>query len=427
MGPFARRFIPITLVILSWPSLAQPAWSISAEPPSITLPQARALALQNNPAFKAADANWRASRGAARQAGSFENPEVEFSREDFGGDRPMDQRTPQESIALTQTVRTGGKRRAEKDAAAWASVAALSDLRRTKLDLLAEVDRQFAELLGAQERQRIAADNLGTVEEMADAVEALVQAGEVSPIESSRAQMEQDLAGIDFEAAEREVAAARFRLAQTLGQETGQVGRAEGTLAQEVVVPDEAALLGGLRSLPDMARYVAEIRRLESSLVLAKRAPLPDPTFSLGMRRYATTQERAYFAGVVIPLPLFNRNRGGVIEASARLDQGEQELRAEGLRLRAAIASTRLALEQSVIEVAACRERLLPNAERVYLAVNEGYLRGQFRLLDLLESRRSLASARLRYVDALVRLNLAKADMDRLFPTDLSPLDGATP
>lgn len=412
-------------VLLALPGLAQTVQEPAL--PVLTLPQARELALENNLELRAAEANWRASQGAAKQAGSFLNPEIEFGREDFGGTLPMDQRAPQEAVSVIQTVRIGGKRRAEKAAAGWASETALADYRMLRLDLVAEVDRQFAELLGAQELERITAENLSTAREMARAVNALVEAGEVSSIEASRAQTEEDLADIDLKAAIRDVATARNRLAQTLGQGDARFGRAEGDLTAEVIIPEESAILRGLESLPDMARWTAETQRLEASLERAKREAIPDPTFSVGLRRYTTTQERAYFAGVAIPLPLFNRNRGGILEASSRLDQGRLELMAEEVRLHSAMASARLALDNSAGEVAALRDRVLPKAELVYLAVNEGYLRGKFRLLDLLEARRSLASTRQRHVESLVRLNVAKADMDRLLVASTSPSIGAKP
>ncbi len=84
-------------------------------------------------------------------------------------------------------------------------------------------------------------------------------------------------------------------------------------------------------------------------------------------------------------------------------------------------------LEQSAGEVQRLRDRVVPNAQQIYDALSEGYRRGKFRLLDLLEARRSVASTRLRYVDALVRLNLAKADMDRLSVADSTTTDGGAP
>lgn len=411
--PF-RSFVLLALSWTAWGTPAQttPAVSLSAE--VLTLDAARAQALTDNPELRAAEAGWRASHGAVRQAGSFLNPTLEVGREDFGGDEPMDQRAPQESVAVTQTVRLGGKRQAAMAAAGSAGEAARADFHLLRLEVLARVEREFAELLGAQERGRILAQDVETAREMVRAVQALVEAGEVSPIEASRAQGEADLAEIDLRSAQREAEAARARLAQILGQEAPRFDRAEGTLLEQVVIPSEASVLQSLRRLPDLTRWDAETRRLESELLLARRGPVPDPTFSVGVRRYTTTGERAYFAAVALPLPLLDRNRGGVVEASARLDQGRLERRAEELRLRSAAAQARSALARSAAEVEALRTLIVPGAERIYGAMNEGYLRGKFGLLDLLEARRSLASSRVRLVDALVTLNQAKAELDRL-------------
>lgn len=427
MGSIRWTLSVPALALAAMAALAQPAPAPAPGEAALTLGEARALALRDNPGLRAAEAGWRASQGAARQAGSLLNPSLELAREDFGGGGVAEQRAPQESLALSQTLRIGGKRQAAREAAGSASEAALEEVRLVRLEVLAQVDRDFADLLGAQERARIAAEDAGTALEMVRAVEALVEAGEVSPIEVSRAQNEADLAQVDLRAAERGVETARVRLARTLGQQSPRFSRAGGELLQEVPVPEEAEVLGRLQGLPDLTRWDAETRRLDAELSLAKRAPLPDPTLSFGMRRYTTTGEKAYFAGIALPLPLFDQNRGAVIEASSRLDQGRLARRAEELRLRTEAAEALSALSRAAAEVGALRGHIVPGAERIYGAVNEGYLRGKFGLLDLLEARRSLASSRVRLVDALVALNQAKADLDRLTATPPPDPNGATP
>jgi outer membrane protein TolC len=127
-------------------------WSEAPSPPiaaTLTLADARALALQNNPGLKSADAEWRAALGAAREARSLLNPSIGVRREDFGGSSPPIERAEQDTLELSQTFRTGGKRSAEIDAAGWASEVSRQDLDRRRLDLLSEVDRHFTELLGA--------------------------------------------------------------------------------------------------------------------------------------------------------------------------------------------------------------------------------------------------------------------------------------
>jgi cobalt-zinc-cadmium efflux system outer membrane protein len=85
------------------------------------------------------------------------------------------------------------------------------------------------------------------------------------------------------------------------------------------------------------------------------------------------------------------------------------------------------ALSRAIEEARALGDEVLPKATRIYEALNEGYRRGKFGLLDVLEARRALAQTRLRYVEALVRLNLADADLRRLIPDNASDENGAQP
>ena len=68
-------------------------------------------------------------------------------------------------------------------------------------------------------------------------------------------------------------------------------------------------------------------------------------------------------------------------------------------------------LNASVAEAAGLQEDVLPKVRQVYESVEEGYRRGKFRLLELLDARRSLTVAVLRYNDALVAAGIASADL----------------
>ena len=178
------------------------------------------------------------------------------------------------------------------------------------------------------------------------------------------------------------------------------------------------AALAVLSLLPDLARWDAETERLQALETLARREVLPDLTLSAGARSFAGTGLKTWVAGVSIPVPLLTTYSGARSEAAARLEQARQERRAEEARLRTACLTAEEALRNASGEVRILNESVLPNALLVYDALGEGYRRGKFRLLDLLEARRTLASVRLRVIDARTRLNLALADMRRLTPEE---------
>jgi outer membrane protein TolC len=58
--------------------------------------------------------------------------------------------------------------------------------------------------------------------------------------------------------------------------------------------------------------------------------------------------------------------------------------------------------------------------------VLEGYRRGQFGLIDLLDARRSLVHSRLQYIDALQAVWIARAELRRFVGEPLMEMEGVT-
>jgi len=393
--------------------------------PGITMEEARARAIRSNPELQAGAAHARALEGALRQSRALPNPDVSFEAEDFGGNLPPDF-VSQRTLSVSERVEWFGKRSARVEAARLERDVAALDLERRRRDVLQEVDRRFALLLVSQERLAIAEENAETARELRAAVSALVSAGEVSPIEETRALGDEALAEIERDAASRDLVLSGRSFSQLWGDASGSVPRAEGRLVSGASAPDREEALANLARLPDLARWEAETARLEALETLAGRQALPDFTVSAGARSFVGTGQRSWVAGLSFPLPLLTAYSGARSEATARLEKARAERRAEELRLRTAFLAAEETFRHASREVRLLEERVLPNARQVYEALSEGYRRGKFRLLDLLEARRALATARLRSVDALSRLNLALADLGRLTPGALAREAGGT-
>jgi cobalt-zinc-cadmium efflux system outer membrane protein len=377
-----------------------------------------------SPELLALTAHVRAAEGAQRQARAFANPDLALEVEDFGGSGSLDVAS-QTTLAISQNVEWHGKRAARVDAARLERDVAAHDLARARRDLLAEVDRKFALLLGSQERAAIAAENARTAHEVTETVSTLVAAGEVSPIEEARARGDEALTAIDLANSVRDVDLARRALARLWGEDAPAAFTAAGALATSAALPNRDVALASLATLPDLTRWDAEAARQASLVSLARRQALPDLTFSLGARSYSGQAGTALVAGVAMPIPLWTRFAGAQEEAAARQEQAKHDRRAEEVRVRVELVSAHETLSRAAEEARELRDEVLPRATKVYDALNEGYRRGKFSLLDLLEARRSLAQIRLRYVDALVRLSTADADLRRLLPDDSEDTTGA--
>ena len=420
-------FLFLPFVSISIAALGADPGGLPAPAPEavLTLAEARQRALAGNPEVLASQAQVRAAEAGLDQARALPNPELSYEVEDFGS-TPSADVEKQRTLSLTQVFDPFGKRRARVTAALHDRGVAANDAGGRRLDVLAEVERRFVALLGAQERQAIATEGAATAAQVRSVVAALVQTGEASPIEATRAENEEIIAGVDAATAERDLELAKSALARLWGADRPDFASAAGTLADAVPLPELDVALENLASLPDLARWDEETASLEALQVAARRQPLPDLAFSAGTRWYGGGGH-GYVAGVALAIPVLSTAAGARKEAAVRLEQAALARRGEEVRLRSALRETRATIVRALAEVRVLRGEVLPRARQVYEALDEGYRRGKFRLLDLLEARRALAATRLRLVDALVRLNEARADLRRLLPDGDAIANGDQP
>jgi outer membrane protein, heavy metal efflux system len=411
----------LTNLLLALLLSALPAFG--AEATTITLAAAQARTLERNPVLAGASAGMRAAEGAWKQARALPNPEFSIDYAGFGGTIPE----PAEAETLyvfEQLLEIGGKRRARSRERELARIVSQEDAEIMRRGVLAEVRRRFVRVLGSQERTRILEEALRTAEAVQRTVHDLVVAGEVSPIEERKVEADASLARIDLKGAASGLAVARQELAEMWGARAPDFESAVGTLEVPATIPARPDLEERIASLPDIARGGAEVARLEAALDSEKKKRIPELALSAGVQQYRAFGDHSFVAGVKIPLPIFDRNAGAVAEASSRLEQGAYERSAAEARAFAALATSHERLTAMAGEVVALRDTVLPRTREVLEGIEEGYRRGKFRLLDLLDARRSVAAAELRYNDALVELSLAAADVERWTGTSLGKEQG---
>lgn len=65
-------------------------------------------------------------------------------------------------------------------------------------------------------------------------------------------------------------------------------------------------------------------------------------------------------------------------------------------------------------QVARYRERILPKADEALRLVQTGFEQGKFAFIDLVDTQRTTAEARLAYQQKLLELNVAQAELEAL-------------
>lgn len=391
---------------------------------TVSLRDAVALALLHNPELAAFAWETRALEARILQAGRPPNPTLDVLIEDFGAGRvPGENRDqpvqPQTTLQLSQLIELGGKRTArqrlaerDRDLAEW-------DYETARIRVLTEVSRAYTDVLAAQETVALSDQATRLVTQVQENVAARVAAGVVSPIEETRANVA--LAAVRAEAARarRMLDASRARLALLWGSPPSFTSVVGDLKAEPAPLPDNSVLAAMLAQSPELARWAAELSQREAALALERSRRAIDVAVSAGYRRYTTVDSNAFVVGAAIPLPVFNRNKGGIEEARLRLAKTHEERRAAEARVAAQLADAYAALATAHDEITILRSAVLPGAQQAFDAVTEGYRLGRFGLLDVLDAQRTLISAGSQYLRALSDYYKAVANVERLIGAPL--------
>lgn len=395
-------FISVRAALMAGALLASGTAAFAAP---MTLADALARGAEASPRIAQAKAQLDAAEARAVQAGVSPNPEVGLEIENFGGTGPYRSfRQTETTLTVSQRFELGGKRSARKSVArAERDFAALA-FSRAQADLARDVRYAHAELRADEDRAVVARDNAGRARELARTAGILVEVGRDPPLRKLRA---------DALLAEAEAEAARSfgellgsrRLLETL---TG-IEDAELTAIGDDQAPAPAGLPGHAQTL-DERLSAAERDAATAKIKLAQSEAVPDLTASGGLRQFRESGATAVLAGISIPIPIRNSNRGGIAAA-----------RSDSLAAEAGLAQTRLDSRRlrrdSEIKLGAANQRLavlsgpaLGQAAEAARLAGVGYRAGKFSLIELIDAQTAFNSAKLALIEA--RLDRAKALAD---------------
>lgn len=390
-------------------SLARSAAVEDAAP--LTLQNALDLAMSSNADLLAAVRELQAAQGPLLQGGARPNPSLSFLMEDTR------RATRATTFQLNQPIELGGKRAARIDAAERGRDIAAAELSATRVDLRARVVLAFYEVLLAQERVELAGHSVELAGRASDAAGKRVQAGKISPVEQTRARVAESAARLEAAQAQGELTLSRQRLSATWGNAAPRFVRAEsptGAATHLPEVPTPQAVSARLLASPGLRRARIEVQRRKALTVLERAKRLPDLTVSLGVRRDEQLGRDQAVVGLSVPLPLFDRNQGSLLEALRREDKSLDELDATKVRLETAALQARTRLDVFSTEAQTIRDTVLPGAQSAYNAATKGFELGKFSFLDVLDAQRTLFQAKSQYLRALAEAYRSSADIDGL-------------
>lgn len=390
-----------------------PSWAQSPEPvpgPPLTLPQALARAMSSNAELAVLSREVEAAEGPVLQGAARPNPELSFLLEDTR------RSTRTTTVQVNQALELGNQRAARIVAAERARDIAAAELAAKRADVQAAVAASFYEVLLAQERLALSRGAVDLARRASEVAGKRVQAGKISPVEETKALTAEAGARLDAAQADAELTLSRLRLAASWGSTTPDFGPTVRLTAsaEPPVVPTADTLARRLEASPALARARLEVQRRQAISELARAQQTPDLTVSVGVKRDAELRLTQAVMGLSMPLPVFDRNQGNLLEALRREDKARDELLAAEIALRTSVLQGASRLAAASAEVTMLRDTVLPGAQSAYDAATKGFELGKFNFLDVLDAQRTLFQAQANHLRARGDALRAAVEVDRL-------------
>lgn len=388
---------------------------------ALTLEAAVQLALEHDPTLRASHARVDAASGRAQQAGSWSNPELELGAEDWPVSRGRGFSDAKQTIGIAQTLPFPGKKSLDRQIGAAGFRGSEAELALRRIELVRDVKVAFFRVLAAGRLVEVSAELVAVAESSAATARKRVAAGAAADPEQLRAEVQEEHARTELAEFEREFTAARQSLATLLGRPELVDASPTGTLTEQAIgsLPAEPTA-ERLAAHPSVSRAQADLDRARLEHRRVRLEPYPDVTLSAAGGRIGATDESIVQLGLSVPLPILDSGKGRQLEARANVSVAEAELHAVQQRLQREWANAQRRYGTAADQVARYRERLLPKAEAALRLVRTGFEEGKFGFMDLLDTQRTTAEARLAYQEKLLELNLAQAELEALLQPQTS-------
>ena len=290
-----------------------------------TLDAALAAALERSPEIAAAAAAVEEARARLTTARTYpHNPEIELEGAERSGPDGSD---TDRSLAISQEIETAGRRAKRTAVARSALEAAEARLNRRRLEVTSAVTRVFTEALLAGELRELAASEAELMREMVELEERRLEAGAGTQLALNVARAAAGLASRRLHESTADWLEARARLAEAIGIPAIEAPQPEAAGAVPAPASDaslEPLIARALAGRWDLRALRDEVESARRQVALERALGRPN----LRVAAFSGREEGADVVGaaVTVPIPLFDRNRGGVAEASAAVDRAAAEL-----------------------------------------------------------------------------------------------------
>lgn len=323
------------------------------------------------------------------------------------------------TIRIDQELELAGRRRLRTESATAGITVARSLLadRRRLIELA--VQRAYLQVVLAKAEREVARAALEDIDRMLGITKARFDQGEIAGGEFRRLQVERLRFVDDQFATDLALRNAKAALLAVLGfSDLTRDFDVSGALTEmpAILTAFPASIVAGsvdriaiekqaLVSRPDLAAARTEQQRRDSETQLQRALRTPNLTVGGGYKRTMTSDGVVF--GVTVPVPLFNRNPGGIARAEAERRRAANRAVAAETTVRLDVQQAVNAIETNQARVQYIEQATLTSAREARDAVMAAYQVGEAGLIDYLDAQRAFRDTLCIYNRALYERRLS--------------------
>lgn len=348
-------------------------------------------------------------------AGLRANPLLFFSADSvpYGNYTPQRQGSTGYGVTWVQPLDVNGKRRARLAVAHQAKrvlEAQYQDAVRLEIDNLYTA---FGDVLSARETVRSIRASLGVLDRVARSAEEQFRRGEVPQSQVDDAAVQRDSAELALGQAEAAYRQAKQALATVLATPPGEADGLEvrGALrdAGPPSPPVEDLVPLALCARPDLVAYRLGVGRAQADVRLARANRFEDvfllyTPYGFQSNNFDPNIKGAtsWGLGVLVALPLVNRNQGNIARAEGNVVQTQIELTGQERQVIGEVQRAATDYSASLAAVERFETSILPRAKRSRDDKYRLFMQGQEPVVTYLNAQRNYQDVVRQYLDTLV-------------------------
>jgi outer membrane protein, heavy metal efflux system len=388
---------------------------------TITLEELQQMALQNNPTFRQSAANIQAAEGRKKQSGLYPDPTVGYQGEQIRGGSFHG---GEQGFFVQQDIVLGGKLGLNRKIFDQELKQAETEADEQKLRVVTNVRMSYIQALAAQKTLELRQNLSKLADDAVETSRQLANVGQADAPDVLESEVEAQQAQLAVTMAERNQQRIWKAMAAVVGNPRLPLMGLEGKLEDTPPVNSDELVEKIVSESPAVRIAELGVKRAEAALARAKRETIPDLQLRGGLQQNGELLSNGRpvglqgFADVGVRIPIFNRNQGNIVTASADAERAKREVERVKLVLRERAASVVQTYTFSQTAVDRYKNQMIPRAQKAYEMYTKKYQDMAAAYPQVLISQRILMQLEASYITALENLATSSLSLQSYLLTD---------